>query len=64
MRTRVWRYWLVLGGLAVGGYFLVPSDIWQSNALFDIIGMASVAATVVGVRIHRPTASTCSVTRS
>jgi len=54
MRTRVWRYWLVLGGLAVGGYFLVPSDIWQSNALFDIIGMASVAATVVGVRIHRP----------
>jgi len=45
MRTRVWRYWLVLGGLAVGGYFLVPSDIWQSNALFDIIGMASVVHT-------------------
>jgi len=53
--TRVWLYWTVLGVLAVGGYFLIPNDAWQGNVYYDAIGMASAAAMIIGVRIHRPT---------
>jgi diguanylate cyclase (GGDEF)-like protein len=47
-------YWTMFGVLAIGGYFLVPNDIWQSNVYYDVIGMASAAAVIIGVRIHRP----------
>jgi diguanylate cyclase (GGDEF)-like protein len=53
-RGRLWQIWTVMSFVAIGGYFVVPGDIWQSNAYFDVIGMASVAAVIVGVRMHRP----------
>src|SRR5688500_13366715 len=51
---RLWQIWTLMSVLAIGGSFLVPNDIWQSNVYFDVIGMASVAAVIVGVRMHRP----------
>ena len=49
-----WRAWLLAGAAALAGYFLVPDDRWYSNAYYDAIGLASAAAIVAGVRLHRP----------
>jgi len=52
---RAWLFWTLFGGLAVSvRYFFIPSTIWPSNVLFDIVGMASVVAILVGIRIYRP----------
>lgn len=52
---RWWVYWAVSGVLAVGGYALVVSyDTWQRRVYGYFIGVAVVAAMIVGVRIHRP----------
>jgi diguanylate cyclase (GGDEF)-like protein len=54
-RARLWLYWTLFGVLAaVGRYFFIPSTIWPSNVCYDIVGMASVVAVIVGVRMHRP----------
>jgi diguanylate cyclase (GGDEF)-like protein len=54
MRARAWRNYLAGGLVAVALYFLVPlDDLWSSLA-YDLIGLSSVAAMVVGVRRLRP----------
>jgi diguanylate cyclase (GGDEF)-like protein len=52
--NRLWQAWALAGVLAVGGYFLIPVDIWQSTACYVAIGVAAAGAVLVGVRIHRP----------
>jgi diguanylate cyclase (GGDEF)-like protein len=48
-------YWAVFGVLAIGGNALILSyDTWQRRVYSYCIGVAVVAAVVVGVRIHRP----------
>src|ERR671916_1131851 len=54
-QARWWQLWLAIGTVAIGGYFLVPNDMWQGNAYYDVIGLASAAVLVIGVRMHRPT---------
>ena len=53
MRARAWQGYLVVGTLAVVGYFLLPDDWWQTGAN-AAIGLAGAAGLLVGVRLHRP----------
>jgi PAS domain S-box-containing protein len=53
MRRRLWLWYLgaaVLGGL---GYYFFP-PLAKSGPFFNVLGLSSVAAIVVGVRLHRP----------
>ncbi|GLZ01955.1 hypothetical protein Acsp02_92060 [Actinoplanes sp. NBRC 103695] len=45
--------WLVAGVLALAGWRLLPEGLPQDIA-YNVIGLASVAAILAGVRIHRP----------
>jgi diguanylate cyclase (GGDEF)-like protein len=45
--------WLVVGGLAVAGYFTVPPG-WHSSAYYDAIGLLAAVMMLVGVRLNRP----------
>jgi diguanylate cyclase len=49
----LWLVYLLVGILATGGYFLLPSASMQ-NIFYNLIGFSAVAAIVVGVRVHRP----------
>jgi diguanylate cyclase len=49
----LWLVYLLVGIIATGGYFLLPSASMQ-NIFYDLIGFSAVAAIVVGVRVHRP----------
>jgi diguanylate cyclase (GGDEF)-like protein len=53
MRANLWRIYLVAGTAAVGGYFLLPDDWWQTGA-GAAIALAGVAGLLVGVWLHRP----------
>jgi diguanylate cyclase (GGDEF)-like protein len=53
MRARALRVYLVVGTLAVVGYFLLPDDWWQTSAN-AAIGLAGAAGLLVGVSLHRP----------
>jgi diguanylate cyclase len=54
MNSRAWRIYLVGGMVAVCLYFLLPVEgLWRTVA-YDLIGLSSVVAIVVGVRRHRP----------
>ncbi len=48
-----WLVFLVVGALVIGGYELVPTGI-VADAVYAAIGLSSVAAIVVGARMHRP----------
>jgi signal transduction histidine kinase len=52
--SRVWLLYLLVGVLATGVYFLLPSASTQ-NILYDLIGFSAVVAIVVGVYMYRPT---------
>jgi diguanylate cyclase (GGDEF)-like protein len=54
MSARAWRLYLAGGVIAVALYFLLPlKGLWSSLA-YDLIGLSSVVAILVGVRRHRP----------
>jgi diguanylate cyclase (GGDEF)-like protein len=54
MSARAWRLYLAGGVIAVAFYFLLPlKGLWSSLA-YDLIGLSSVVAILVGVRRHRP----------
>src|SRR4051794_39107647 len=50
---RAWLLYLVVGILATGAYFLLPSVSTQ-NVFYNLVGFSSVTAIVVGVLIHHP----------
>ena len=55
MRHRqLWWWWLVLGVLAVGGYYLLPHDGLAANLVYNGVGLLSCVMILVGVRLHRP----------
>jgi diguanylate cyclase (GGDEF)-like protein len=54
MSVRIWRLYLAGGVVAVALYFLLPlQGLWSSLA-YDLIGLSSVVAILIGVRRHRP----------
>jgi diguanylate cyclase (GGDEF)-like protein/PAS domain S-box-containing protein len=52
-RSRAWLVYLLLGLLATGAYFLLPSQSAQ-NALRLLFAVSVLAATVTGILMHRP----------
>jgi diguanylate cyclase (GGDEF)-like protein len=54
MSGRAWRIYLVGGMAAVALYFLLPLEGLWSSLAYDLIGLSSVAAILVGVRHLRP----------
>src|SRR5215216_4706708 len=51
-----WLLYLLLGVLATGGYFLLPSVSVQ-NVFYNLVGFSSVVAIGVGIRMNRPVRS-------
>jgi hypothetical protein len=54
MRTRAWQGYLVVGTAIAAAYFALPS---ARIVLWAALGVSAAAATVVGVRWHRPSTS-------
>src|SRR5215210_4135804 len=53
--SRAWLLYLLVGILATGGYFLLPSVSVQ-NVFYNLVGFSSVGAIVIGVLLmHHPT---------
>jgi signal transduction histidine kinase len=52
MRGHLWRLYLGVGALAVGGYYLLPP--LAGAAFYVVVGASASFAVVVGVRWHRP----------
>src|SRR5215212_9128609 len=51
---RAWLLYLLVGILATGGYFLLPSVSVQ-NVFYNLVGFSSVGAIMVGVLLmHHP----------
>src|SRR5918911_3653971 len=53
IRSQAWRVYLLLGLLAAGAYFLLPSHTAQEN-LRPLFNVAALAAFVTGILIHHP----------
>jgi PAS domain S-box-containing protein len=53
---QAWLGYLLVGLLAIGGFFLLPSQSAQ-NVYYDLIGFSAVAAIAGGVHMHRPAPS-------
>jgi diguanylate cyclase (GGDEF)-like protein len=49
----VWRFYLLAGVLATGGYFLLPSPTAQ-NVFIVLIDLSGVAAILSGIHIYKP----------
>ena len=49
-----WLAFLVVGGLVIIGYELVPAGI-GADAMYSAVGLGGVSAILVGIRVHRPT---------
>ena len=49
----MWRAYLTAGLLAVGGYFLLRTDL-AHELWYDVIALSCPSAILVGVRLHRP----------
>ena len=52
-RLEAWRVYLLIGGLATGAYFFLPSQSAQ-DSLRPLFNLAALAAFVAGIRMHRP----------
>jgi diguanylate cyclase len=48
-----WLVFLVVGALVIGAYELMPPGI-GADVVYAVVGLGSVAAIIVGARIHRP----------
>src|SRR5215212_9350105 len=51
--SRAWSIYLLLGILATGAYFLLPSQTLQEN-LRPLFNVTTLGAIVAGILIHRP----------
>jgi diguanylate cyclase (GGDEF)-like protein len=52
MNARSWRWYLLLGGLAALPVVAIP-DSWWYTAWYDLLGLSSVVAILVGARVNR-----------
>ena len=50
---RWWLVYLVSGMVAVVAYYLVPKGV-ATAAIYQLIGLSSAVAVLVGVRVHQP----------
>ncbi len=54
-RAPLWSVYLLLGLLATGVYFALPS-LAAKSFVYDALGLTAVAAMLIGIRLHRPVA--------
>ncbi|MEU4215153.1 bifunctional diguanylate cyclase/phosphodiesterase [Actinoplanes sp. NPDC026623] len=54
LHKRAWWLWLVMGGLATIGYYLLPYDSVASEVEYTSVGLLSCLAIPLGVRLFRP----------
>ena len=55
--SKVWRLYALLGVLLACGYFLLPASTTREllyNVVLNVIGLATVAATLIGMRMYHP----------
>ena len=52
MGARIWWWYLLLGGLAAVPIVAIP-DSWWYTAWYDLLGLSSVVAILVGARANR-----------
>ena len=55
--TPLARVYLAAGIAAIGLYFLLPWNSTAQSALYDLVGISSAVAILVGTRRHRPALS-------
>ncbi len=48
MRTRAWWIWTLAGLATIGGYFLLSADSVQRSLLYNVVGLVSAVAMLVG----------------
>lgn len=53
MRQHAWKYWMISGVVAIGGYFALPGTTSQAVVTLTI-AIGSVAAILLGTFLHRP----------
>ena len=53
MTDNIWKFTLVGGLLIVAGYFALPG-VASQDAVYQLVGVASVICILIGVQIHRP----------
>lgn len=53
MHSRLWRWYLAVGSAASVGLVALPTGLGR-DALYAAIGLSSVGAVAVGLRLHRP----------
>jgi PAS domain S-box-containing protein len=53
VRSRVWRVYLLLGGVVLGCYLVVPPFVGRTW-LFELVGLSTVVAIAVGIAWCRP----------
>ncbi len=52
-RRRGWFYTLVVGGILIASYYLMPTQV-AYDALYSVVGITSVVLILVGIRVVRP----------
>jgi signal transduction histidine kinase len=57
LRTPLARVYLAAGLAAIGVYFLLPWNSTAQSVLYDLVGISSAVAILVGTRRHRPALS-------
>jgi diguanylate cyclase (GGDEF)-like protein len=49
-----WLAVLIVGGLLVGFFYLLPAGSVEQSSVYDVVGAMGVMAAVAGVALHRP----------
>ncbi|MBL7257533.1 putative bifunctional diguanylate cyclase/phosphodiesterase [Paractinoplanes lichenicola] len=51
---RLWIWWLAAGVAAIAGHYVLPASSSTANLVYDVIGVMTVVAILLGLRLHRP----------
>ncbi|GAB1641075.1 putative bifunctional diguanylate cyclase/phosphodiesterase [Krasilnikovia sp. MM14-A1259] len=50
----LWRWWLAVGVLSTGGYFLLPDHSLARSIAYNLTGLTSSILILLAIRLHRP----------
>jgi diguanylate cyclase (GGDEF)-like protein len=54
LSRHLWLFWLAVGAVATGAYFLVPANTGPANAYYDAMSIITTLMIIIGIRLHRP----------
>lgn len=55
-KRRAWLGEAVVGAVLVTVFFLLPAGSIPQSTVYDILGLAAIAAALMGLYLHRPDA--------